>query len=60
VITGLIGANVGLLLWPAVALHLILAVHLLEADPGERDGRWAGLLRQALLRRHERGNEPAA
>ena len=28
VITGLIGANVGLLLWPAAALHLILAVLL--------------------------------
>jgi hypothetical protein len=28
VITGLIGVNVGLVLWPAVALHLILAVLL--------------------------------
>ncbi len=28
VITGLIGANVGLLLWPAAALHLILAILL--------------------------------
>ncbi len=28
VVTGLIGANVGLLLWPAAALHLILAVLL--------------------------------
>ena len=28
VITGIIGANVGLLLWPAAALHLILAVLL--------------------------------
>lgn len=28
VITGLIGANAGLLLWPAAALHLILAVLL--------------------------------
>jgi hypothetical protein len=27
-VTGLIGANVGLLLWPAAALHLILAVLL--------------------------------
>jgi hypothetical protein len=27
-ITGLIGANLGLLLWPAAALHLILAVLL--------------------------------
>ena len=28
VVTGLIGANVGVLLWPAAALHLILAVLL--------------------------------
>jgi hypothetical protein len=28
VVTGVIGANVGLLLWPAAALHLILAVLL--------------------------------
>lgn len=28
VVTGLMGANVGLLLWPAAALHLILAVLL--------------------------------
>ena len=28
VVTGLIGANVGLLLWPAAVLHLILAVLL--------------------------------
>ena len=28
VITGLIGANVGLLLWPAVVLHLVFAVAL--------------------------------
>lgn len=28
VVTGLIGASVGLLLWPAAALHLILAVLL--------------------------------
>jgi hypothetical protein len=28
VVTGLIGANVGLLLWPAAALHLILAALL--------------------------------
>jgi len=28
VVTGLIGAKVGLLLWPAAALHLILAVLL--------------------------------
>ena len=28
VVTGVIGANVGLVLWPAVALHLILAVLL--------------------------------
>ena len=28
VVTGLIGTNVGLLLWPAAALHLILAVLL--------------------------------
>jgi hypothetical protein len=28
VATGLIGANVGVLLWPAAALHLILAVLL--------------------------------
>ncbi len=28
IVTGLMGANVGLLLWPAAALHLILAVLL--------------------------------
>ena len=28
IVTGLIGANVGILLWPAAALHLILAVLL--------------------------------
>jgi hypothetical protein len=28
VVTGLTGGNVGLLLWPAAALHLILAVLL--------------------------------
>ena len=28
VVTGLVGANAGLLLWPAAALHLILAVLL--------------------------------
>ena len=28
IVTGLIGANVGMLLWPAAALHLILAVLL--------------------------------
>ena len=28
IITGLIGANVGILLWPAAALHLILAILL--------------------------------
>ena len=31
IITGLIGANVGALLWPAAALHLILAVLLTRA-----------------------------
>ncbi len=31
IITGLIGANVGVLLWPAAALHLILAVLLTRA-----------------------------
>lgn len=46
VITGIIGANVGWLLWPAAALHLILAVLLTG------HGR-------ALLRRHERRNEPS-
>ena len=29
--TGLVGANVGILLWPAAALHLILAVLLTRA-----------------------------
>ena len=33
VVTGLIGANVGLLLWPAAALHLILAVLLTWTRP---------------------------
>ena len=28
IVTGLMGANVGILLWPAAALHLILAVLL--------------------------------
>ena len=32
-VTGLIGANVGLLLWPAAALHLILAVLLTWTRP---------------------------
>ena len=31
IVTGLIGANVGMLLWPAAALHLILAVLLMRA-----------------------------
>ena len=31
IITGLIGANVGILLWPAAALHLILAILLTRA-----------------------------
>ncbi len=31
VVTGFIGANVGVLLWPAAALHLILAVLLARA-----------------------------
>jgi hypothetical protein len=31
IVTGLIGANVGILLWPAAALHLILAVLLTRA-----------------------------
>ena len=31
VVTGLIGASVGILLWPAAALHLILAVLLTRA-----------------------------
>ena len=31
IVTGLIGANVGMLLWPAAALHLILAVLLTRA-----------------------------
>jgi hypothetical protein len=31
VVSGAIGANVGLLLWPAAALHLILAVLLTRA-----------------------------
>ena len=30
-VTGLIGANVGILLWPAAALHLILATMLTRA-----------------------------
>jgi Flp pilus assembly protein TadB len=46
VLTGLIGANVGLLLWPAAALHLILAVLLTRT--------WA-----RRPRRHERRNEPS-
>ncbi len=31
IVTGLIGANVGILLWPAAALHLILAILLTRA-----------------------------
>ncbi len=31
IVTGLVGANVGVLLWPATALHLILAVLLTRA-----------------------------
>jgi len=31
IVTGLIGANVGMLLWPAAALHVILAVLLTRA-----------------------------
>ncbi len=31
IITGLIGANVGMLLWPAAALHVILGVLLTRA-----------------------------
>ncbi len=31
IVTGLMGANVGMLLWPAAALHLILAVLLTRA-----------------------------
>ena len=31
IVTGLIGGNVGMLLWPAAALHLILAVLLTRA-----------------------------
>ena len=31
IVTGLIGANVGILLWPSAALHLILAVLLARA-----------------------------
>ena len=31
IVTGFIGANVGMLLWPAAALHLILAVLLTRA-----------------------------
>jgi hypothetical protein len=31
IVTGLIGPNVGLLLWPAATLHLILAVLLTQA-----------------------------
>jgi hypothetical protein len=33
VVAGLMGANVGLLLWPAAALHLILAVLLTWTRP---------------------------
>ncbi len=38
VATGVIGANVGLLLWPAAALHLILAVLLTWAGVESRRG----------------------
>ncbi len=38
VVTGIIGANVGLLLWPAAALHLILAVLLTRAWMESRRG----------------------
>jgi Flp pilus assembly protein TadB len=37
-VTGLIDANVGLLLWPAAALHLILAVPLTRAWMESRRG----------------------
>ena len=33
---GLTGSSTGLLLWPAVVLHLILTVLLARAAPGER------------------------
>jgi hypothetical protein len=36
IITGLIGATVGMFLWPAAALHLILAILLTRAWIGSR------------------------
>ncbi len=38
VVSGVVGANVGLLLWPAAALHLILAVLLTRALMESRRG----------------------
>ncbi len=38
IVTGLIGANVGILLWPAAALHLILAILLTRAWMKARAG----------------------
>ena len=45
IVTGLIGANVGLLLWPAAALHLILAVLLTRA--------WMEAARGGMTKRRE-------
>ena len=38
IMTGLVGANVGILLWPAAALHLILAILLTRAWMKARAG----------------------
>ena len=61
IVTGLIGANVGILLWPAAALHLILAILLtrawVKAARGEMTKRRAA---EGLWKRFRRGSASRA